>query len=463
MAKADEPQPSDSDEQDALAAEKITSATAQLRSLDAVRDAARVTAAEQLLTSTGPSAEMAAAQMRGVLDAARRELIAKKGSGVVFEAETIVRLQDAAERYGVSLTARLSTKANSPRADILLFTSERQVDLQLKTGHDRYLRAAVRARKEDVVLLVPSDVEKGTWAAAATSTIEVEGIRVDSPTRDELRAHSEKALDRIARGESAFSVRDLAKSSVVNGFVDGLTAVIVDVSCQVLTNPDAPIDWGRAAKCLARTAMTSAASSFLSGALAQSSMAGSGRALDATGCMRAARASSCVIPRALDTIWDVVRLNRGEIDDEQFKRQLARNTGAAALEYVGFQVLARLTARMGPVGRAIVMIVGGMVLAMLGAVAGEAVYELLSGAEPKRLLPAAMPGELTADDAIPHASVALMAAAREEHARRLLSAEKRRCEERGCRRRHHARGLCGTHYMRWWRRNRAFMLAPASA
>lgn len=460
MAKEDAPGRFGPDDQGASTVVKIASAPAQLRSLDAVRDVARVTAAEHLLNSTGPAAEMASAQMRGVLDAARRELIAKKGSGVVFEAETIVRLQDASERYGIKLTARLSTKANAPRADILLITSERQVDLQLKTGSDPYLRAAVRAREENVVLLVPSDVDKRTWAAAATATVEVESIGVESPTRAELHEQSQKALDRIARGERAFDLGDLAKSSIVNSFVDGLTAVVVDVSCQVLANPDAPIDWSRSAKCLAKTAMTGAVSSFLSGALARSSLAGSGRALDATGFMRAARASSCVIPRALDTIWDAIRLNRGELDEEQFNIQLARNAGAAAFEYVGFQVLARLTVRMGPLGRAIVMIAGGMVLAIFGAVAGEAVREMLAGSEPPPLSPAAVHDDSAIVSEIPSASINLMTMVRQEHARRLASAAKGRCEERGCRRKHHARGFCGTHYMRWWRGNRALIVAP---
>lgn len=295
----------------------VSASTAPLRALNASCEAAAATATDHLVATTGPLAELTAADLRGVLDATRRRLIAKKASGVVFEAAAVIRLQDARERYGLNLVATLAGSSNAERADILLETAHAQIEFQLKTGSNRYIRAAVRAREEGVVLLVPRDADVAPGDSWVRSAVEVEGVVVESPTRSELLNQSEVALDRLSRGESSFSLRDLAKNSLANSLIDGLSAVLFDLCIQHLTLTREAIDWKRAAKCLLKTTTTSAASSFVAGIMTRASLARAGRAVDATACMRASRVASSIVPRAIDSVLDLARLESGELSDSR--------------------------------------------------------------------------------------------------------------------------------------------------
>lgn len=207
----------------------VAASTAPFRALDASRDVAVAAATDHLVCSTGPLSELTAADLRGVLDDTRRRLIAKKAAGVVFEGTAVIRLQDARERYGLTLVAKLAGESNAERADILLETINGQVELQLKTGTNKYIRAAVRAREQGVVLLVPRDANVAPDDTWVKSAVEVDGVIVETPTRSELQSQSEIALDRLSRGEPSLSLTDLAKTSLANSLVDGLSAVLFDV------------------------------------------------------------------------------------------------------------------------------------------------------------------------------------------------------------------------------------------
>lgn len=117
---------------------------------------------------------------------------------------------------------------------------------------------------------------------------------------------------------------------------------------------------------------------------------------------------------------------------------------------------------MGPVGRTVVTLMGHFVLSTLGAVAGELLYDAvraLAAPASHRALAALTPAaERTID--IGARARELLEGMDREHSRRAALAARRLCEEPGCRRRHHARGMCNTHYMRWWRRTRALAAAP---
>ncbi len=152
----------------------------QGRALDAVRETGAVIAGANLLQATGPFAELTAADTRGILDDARKALITKKGRGVVFEAATVVQVQDAGERYGINLTARLATATNNPRADVFVTHSGADIELQLKCGTDKYIRAALRKQVDGVTVLVPADAVQ----AAAVGSLEFDGVELEAPTRD---------------------------------------------------------------------------------------------------------------------------------------------------------------------------------------------------------------------------------------------------------------------------------------
>lgn len=425
---------------------------AQHRALEGAREASASVVSGNLLSTTGPLAELTSAQRRGVLDEVRRTLIAKKGAGVVFEAVVVAQLQEASERYGIELSARLSTAANNPRTDVTVVWRGVELELQLKAGSDPYLRAAVRAREEGIILLVPSDAK----GAGARTALTFGDVTVETPTRSELRESADVTLNRLSRGESALNLLDVAKQSISNALIDGLVAGIADLALQALTKPDDPIDWARTAKLVARSGATSAASSFLAAAHTGAALQVGTRAVDATASLRAGRAAACVVPHAIDVAFDYARLTRGELAPRQFKRRVARHAGAATAEFVGFRFLARLASHLGPLGGLLVMLAGGLLLSYFGGKAGELLYDLLGDAA----FPAMPEHErLPAPRMIDFASEGRQLSTRlsEETTRRTALAERRLCEERGCGRAHHARGMCKRHYQRWWRKNRDYL------
>jgi len=102
------------------------------------------------------------------------------------------------------------------------------------------------------------------------------------------------------------------------------------------------------------------------------------------------------------------------------------------------------------------MIGGGLLASFLGGKLGELVYDLLGDAlfavdHEKELPPATSIIDVSSH--VEELSVEL----REETNRRTRLSEQRLCEEHGCGRIHHARGMCGRHYMRWWRKNRWYI------
>ncbi len=113
-----DPKPSPAEDKDELSPFSVGTVPPQNRALAAVRDSTVALGGEMLLDTTGPLAELKSAERRGILDEARRILIAKKGRGVVFEAHTLAQLQEASERFDLKLTAQLAKSSNSPRADL---------------------------------------------------------------------------------------------------------------------------------------------------------------------------------------------------------------------------------------------------------------------------------------------------------------------------------------------------------
>jgi hypothetical protein len=113
------------------------------------------------------------------------------------------------------------------------------------------------------------------------------------------------------------------------------------------------------------------------------------RAVSLDALMRASRIAVSFVPRLFDAIRDVELLDRGEIAPEVFKRRCARGIGAATLEALGMPILARLTAGLAPLLRGVVLVVGGFVLAGVGAAAGELVYQVLASFSRKASLPEA--------------------------------------------------------------------------
>ncbi len=245
-------------------------------------------------------------------------------------------------------------------------------------------------------MLVPSDVTEHSWAAGAQSSVTIEGVEISMPSRAEILERSGLVLDRIEDGVPVVSLGEMAGEALACGLTDGLVAVVIDVCLQHLVRPDDPIDWERAGKALVRSVVTSAASSFLAAALARDSLQGMARAVSLGATMRAARVAVSFVPRLLDAIRDVALLDRGEIAPEEFRRRCARSIGAAAFEALGMSILARLTARLAPLLRGVVLVVGGIVLAGVGAAVGELAYQVLASFSRQAFLPEARePGPIS--------------------------------------------------------------------
>lgn len=424
----------------------------QSRALEAGRGAVAAMGGATLLASTGPLAELRSAERRGILDEARRLLIAKKGRGVQFEANTLAHLQETAVRFDLQLRASLPATSNNPGVDLFIEFQQEEVLVQLKAGSDRYLRAAIKARADGIVLVVPRDAAAQPWATGATGTLTFEDVVVETPTRDELLRHAEKNLDRLSRGEPVVSDADISRRAFCDGLIDGIVAVAIDLCLQKLLKPDQPVDWRRSTKCLVRTAATSAACSFLAATNARAALSVTSRSIDATATFRSARVAGSVVPHAVDVGFDALRRWRGELSDEQFMRSTSGHAGAAAVEYLAFPYLARLAARLGPLG-VVVLLVGGAIASKVGNAVGQKVFDLFSSLPPLPAVPSSNTGE-TVGAGLVRAFEWYLGAVEKEADRRAKLGEKRLCEEPRCGRKHHARGWCARHYQRWYRRQR---------
>lgn len=445
-----------------------TTASVQYRALNAVNHAATRVGAAHLLESTGPLAELTNAERLGVLTDAKRILVAKKGAGVVFEAMTVTRVQHASAQYGlVGLTASLSATSNDSRVDVLVgWRAKGAVDLdlgyQLKTGQDKYLKAVIGSAGDDALLLVPRDFD-GDPQGRARRTIQVPGLDIETPTREEIRACSEETLERLSARRSPVDLTRVARQALRDALVDGIAAAALDLAIQQLSNPNKPVDWERAAKVLSKAGATSAIGSFLATTNACSSVRAAKHAIDASGAYVGTRVAACVVPRAIDVAFDFAAQRRGDITTHEFGRRTSRNLGALAAELIFFKYLARLGRGLGPIGQAVFMVCGGMIVAKFGEFVGEAAFSLLSelfGTAP----PPTTAGEPepTADSERQDLSQLLSLAAvseirslatraRREEKRIGRRAARGVCMEVGCSRKHHARGRCSLHYQRWWR------------
>lgn len=437
LAASDEDQP----------AHNGTSTSVQSRALSAVRETGRVVAGAKLLEATGPLAELAAADARGVLDDARRVLITKKGRGVIFEASTVVQLQEAGERYGISLTARLATTTNNPRADVFVRHSGADIELQLKCGTDKYIRAALRQQVDGVTVLVPADAAQ----AAAAGSLEFDGIELEIPTRDQLFAQTEQSLDRLSAGEPVVTFADAAKRALRDSLLDAVVVAVLDLAAQALEKPETPIDWRRTGMAVFKVTATTVVTSLLATANTVTAMKAAGRAIDLASVARGTRVAASLVPHALDVCIDLAKVSSGKMNRAQFVRSASGHAGAAAAEYLAFPLVARLAVRLGPIGGAIVMVAGGMLVAFLGRKTGEFLHDM--AADLLADLPA---GQQTVEGRVVEVVERLQQEGASEAERRAKKAEKRQCEEPRCSRPHHARGMCGKHYGRWWRRQRRF-------
>lgn len=417
----------------------------QGRALDAVRETGGAIAGARLLESTGPLAELSAADKRGVLDEARRVLIAKKGSGVVFEAITTVQLQEANERYSIGLTARLAATATNPRTDILVTHAGIDIELQLKTGDKTYIRSALRQQVDGVKLLVPADAAEG----AAMTALEFEGVTLETPTKEQLYQQTERTLDRLSAGEPIVTFADAAKRALTDCLVDAVVVAVLDLASQVMEQPNEPIDWRRTGKAVLKATATTVVTSLLATANTATAMKAAGRAVEVASIARGTRAAAALVPHAIDLCIDVVKVSSGEMSRAEFIRSSAGHTGAAAAEYFAFPYIARLASRLGPLGSIIAMVAGGMLVAYLGRKAGEAIHDLAVDFFVE--LPA---GQQVVEGKVIETIVEIEKETTVETARRAKKAEKRQCEEPRCAKPHHARGMCKRHYNRWWRRQR---------
>ena len=243
-----------------------TTLAAQHRALDAVHAATTDRAVEHLLSTTGPFAELTSAEKRGLLNEAKFAFVSAKGAGVTFEAVAVSRTQHAAERFGIGVRAALSAKSNDASVDVLLsWTADPSSPLkvQLKTGSNRYITAAIHARENGVLLLVPQDAPGVDFTLGIVNSLDLDGVQIEAPSRDELRARSRRALERLQARNAPIDVKTLARQSFSDAAVDGIVATVVDISVQLLKAPERPIDWERACRTLVKTGATSAISSFL--------------------------------------------------------------------------------------------------------------------------------------------------------------------------------------------------------
>jgi hypothetical protein len=440
-----------------------TTTHVQHRALNAIEHAVAVRSAADLLSTTGPLAELTSAERRAVLTEARRLLIAKKGSGVVFEAMATSRVQHAAARFGIfGLKASLSEQSNDSRVDLLIAwrqddAVEIEVGYQLKTGGDRYIRASVNAVEEGILVLVPSDVDEAT-AGRAVRAIEVGELSIQAPTRKEILDRSTETLKRLETGTAPVDLGRVARQALRDALTDALAAAAFDLVAQVIQDPDKQIDWPRAARALAKTGVSSALGSLLATTSACSSARVGKRVIDAAGVYRATRMAGTVLPRAVDVAFDVYAYRKGTISVRELGRRTARNTGAVAAELLLFRFIARLAGRLGPVGQAIVMVGGGILAAKLGELAGESFFslfeDLLEQPEP---LPEAGHEPRHRSESLVSALLgspqmqAIATTMVKEHRRLERRASSGTCIERSCTRKHHARGMCSMHYQRWWR------------
>jgi hypothetical protein len=159
--------------------------------------------------------------------------------------------------------------------------------------------------------------------------------------------------------------------------------------------------------------------------------------------------AACVVPHAIDVVFDYASMNAGKISTEAFGRRVAGHAGAAAAQMLAFKYLARLAASFGPLGQTVVMIGGGYLVSKMGERFGGLVFDVISAVLPHFAdLPSSrQPQRLTAVGS-------LLRRQRLEENRRIRRAKKGICEEPSCGREHHARGMCARHYQRWWRKAR---------
>jgi hypothetical protein len=429
----------------------VPTTAVQHRALDAVRDTASVRAGEQLLKKTGPLAELNAAARRHVLDEARQVLIAKKGAGVIFEAKTVIHLQDAAERFQLDLSASLSARANDPRADVVAFWAEEQIELQLKVGSDRYIRAAVRSRLDGTIVLVPSDaVPPGM--DGVTSSLDFDGVTFESPSRQELIDSADASLQRMAVGESQVTAGTIAVNSVCSGLVDGVVAAILDLTIQKLSQPDADIDWSRTVSVFLKAGAISTVGSFIAAANTMSALDTASHAIDAGALLSGSRVTAAVLPRIVDVGLDFYAHSEGQLPGRELARRVTKHAVAGTAEYLLFPVIARLALRCGPIGGVLVILGGGLLISRMGEGLGDVLFDLV---EQIAALPPPSP-ELQAKiaEGFGRALQQIATVTRDETTRRNELSKLNLCEENACGRSYHARGMCSTHYNRWWRQQR---------
>jgi hypothetical protein len=425
----------------------VGSIPAQNRALDAARDAGQIAAGAALLKTTGPLAEMMSAEQKGILDEARRILIAKKGRGVVFEAATVVQLQDASERYGFRLTARLAAEVNNPRADVLVSYEGANVELQLKVGEQRYIRAAIHAQKEGTLLFVP----KGAAEGSAVSALDLDGVVLEAPTKEQLLSQTRRTLDRLSAEEPVVTFADAAKRALTGCVVDGVVVAVVDLCSQVLEKPERPIDWRRTGRVVLKASATSAVTSLLATANTATALKATGRAVELASVVRGTRMAAAIVPHAIDVCFDIASVSSGEMTYAQFARSAAGHAGAAAVEYLAFPYITRLAARLGPLGGILALVAGGLLASFVGRKVGEFLYD----AAVDFLSESAIQMRSQAPEArLSDVVTKFQREAEEEAKRRVKQAENHQCEEPRCARPHHARGMCKKHYMNWWRRQR---------
>lgn len=440
----------------------------QHRALNAAEAAITDQSIGHLLQTTGPLAELRSAEKRGLLTDARLAMISGKGAGVTFEALTLSKAQHAGERFGiVGMRAALSTRSNDPSVDVWVsWTADGEallLKLQLKTGSERYLRAAIRDREDGVLLFVPLDAPLDGVGQGVSSSIEIDGIAIAAPTRDDLKARTRRKLDRLTgRSSPVTDWKAIGREAFQNAVVDGLAAGIADVCFQCLTAPEKPIDWRQASRSLVKTGATGALSSLLAATTSCSAVRLGKHSIDASAAYRAARVGACVVPHAIDVAFDALDMKAGLLAPKDFGKNAAGHVGAMAAELFFFKYVARLARVFGPIGQAVVMIGGGMLVSRLGQAAGEALYSLLSGlldgndtaaAATADEAPAAAPsfGDFLESLLANPVVKGLAHRAELEEKRRDRRMASGVCQEPRCGRRHHARGMCSRHYMRWWR------------
>lgn len=403
----------------------------------------------ELLKTTGPLARLQRADQEHFL----RELkaIVKQAKGVVFEGDTLARVQGAAERFGLNVQARLSSKRNDPIADIYVEWRGNEIGIQLKTGSDRYLRDSltkVAAREDGTWVLTQSDVSDRARAAGARTQLSFDDVDLPSPTLEDLESMAERDLERLSRGEATVDHFDIARNAVLFGLVDGLAAFILDWIRQAKEEPSKPFDWRRSAGIFFKRAATSTAAGIVAGSGTGYALSLTPAAVDATTCLRAARAVGVVLPRAFASYGDYRALREGEIESRDFQRRLARQAGALTVEWSAFQLASRYAIGLGPIGQFAVLLGGSLLADQVGGGIADFLFSLFT-----------TPASTATVKKIVEQDVQVVEKEiRSEEDRRRKLAAQRLCEEPSCNRDHHARGFCSRHYQRWYRRNRPYLV-----